>query len=245
MLKRIGILLCALASWASFAVAQGTNSSANPAATTRPASTRGDITGGVTESTTAQPLPTTELANKQGDRFIAGTFTDAFGRFTVHNISPGSYTVTARIIGYRTESRAAEVVAGQEAVELAFRMVPVPLELGRIEVSASAPTVVDVRTGDQHFQESQYHGAPTTTTSQILQQSMAGAVRAPTGEVHIRGQHAEYTYYVDGVPVQSGVSGSLNELFDPQVVNQIEFQTGGWDAEYGNKNAAIVNVTTR
>src|SRR2546425_1423367 len=60
-----------------------------------------------------------------------------------------------------------------------------------------------------------------------------------------RGQHAEYTYYVDGVPVPSGISGSLNELFDPQVVNQIDFQTGGWDAEYGNKNTAVVNITTR
>src|SRR5207248_568493 len=69
--------------------------------------------------------------------------------------------------------------------------------------------------------------------------------RAPTGEVHIRGQHAEYTYYVDGVPVPAGISGSLNELFDPEVVNQIDFQTGGWDAEYGNKNTAVVNVNTR
>src|SRR5262249_47184286 len=79
----------------------------------------------------------------------------------------------------------------------------------------------------------------------ILQQSIAGAVRAPTGEVHIRGQHAEYTYYVDGVPVPAGISGSLNELFDPAVVNRIEFQTGGWDAEYGNKNTAVINVETR
>jgi hypothetical protein len=45
--------------------------------------------------------------------------------------------------------------------------------------------------------------------------------------------------------VPAGISGSLNELFDPEVVNQITFQTGGWDAEYGNKNAAIVNVTTK
>ena len=29
------------------------------------------------------------------------------------------------------------------------------------------------------------------------------------------------------------------------MVNEITFQTGGWDAEYGNKNAAIVNVNTR
>ena len=104
---------------------------------------------------------------------------------------------------------------------------------------------MDTHTGDQLFQASEFHGAPTVTTSQILQQSIVGAARAPTGEVHVRGQHAEYTYYIDGVPVPSGISGSLNELFDPEVVNSIDFQTGGWDAEYGNKNAAIVNVTTK
>jgi hypothetical protein len=112
-------------------------------------------------------------------------------------------------------------------------------------VTASVPIAVDTRSGNQVFQQNEYHGAPTNTTSQILQLSIAGAARAPTGEVHIRGQHAEYTYFVDGVPVPSGISGSLNELFDPEIVNQINFQTGGWDAEYGNKNAAIVNVTTK
>jgi outer membrane receptor for ferrienterochelin and colicin len=50
---------------------------------------------------------------------------------------------------------------------------------------------------------------------------------------------------VDGIPVPPGISGSLNELFSPSIANQIEFQTGGWDAEFGNKNAAIVAVGTR
>src|SRR5438477_637779 len=109
----------------------------------------------------------------------------------------------------------------------------------------STGDLTGTRTGDETFKMEQYHGAPTNTTSQIVQQSIAGAARAPTGEVHIRGQHAEYTYYVDGVPVPSGISGSLNELFDPMVANGINFKTGGWDAEYGNKNTAIVNVLTR
>ena len=29
------------------------------------------------------------------------------------------------------------------------------------------------------------------------------------------------------------------------MVNTINFQTGGWDAEYGRRNAAIVNVQTK
>src|SRR5207248_5972223 len=128
---------------------------------------------------------------------------------------------------------------------LDFNLVPVAASLTAVTVTAAVPIAVDTRTGDQVFKQNDYHGAPTNTTSQILQQSIAGAARAPTGEVHIRGQHAEYTYYVDGVPVPSGISGSLNELFDPEVVNQIDFQTGGWDAEYGNKNTAVVNINTR
>ena len=32
----------------------------------------------------------------------------------------------------------------------------------------------------------------------------------------------------------------------PQSIGDInQFQTGGWDAEFGNKNAAVVNVQTR
>ncbi len=104
---------------------------------------------------------------------------------------------------------------------------------------------VDTRTGDQVFKQDEFQGSPTLTTSQIVQQAIAGAARAPTGEVHIRGQHAEYTYYIDGVPVPPGISGSLNELFDPTIADQINFQTGSWDAEYGGRNVAVINVTTR
>ena len=114
-----------------------------------------------------------------------------------------------------------------------------------MQVTTRPIVTLDSRTGDQIFKQNAFHSAPTTTTSQIIQLSIAGAARGPTGEVHIRGQHAEYTYYVDGVPVPPGISGSLNELFDPDIVDHINFQTGGWDAEYGGRIAAVVNVTTK
>ncbi len=130
-------------------------------------------------------------------------------------------------------------------MKLAFGLVPATTQLQAVEVSGQSPVAVDTRSGDQIFQQNDYHGAPTYTTTQIVQQSIAGAARAPTGEVHIRGQHDEYTYYIDGTPVPSGISGSLNELFDPSIVNRIDFQTGGWDAEYGGKNTAVINIQTR
>src|SRR6266853_2562538 len=205
----------------------------------------GDIAGSVTDSSTGRPLPGGDVRVLRGTEVIAVTTTDAFGRFTIHNLPAGDYTVDVRYLGFRAGHRDVTVAGAEGLTALDFPLAPVPIEIAAVEVTTAVPLAVDTRTGDQIFKQNDYHGAPTNTTSQILQQSIVGAARAPTGEVHIRGQHAEYTYYVDGVPVPAGISGSLNELFDPQVVNQIDFQTGGWDAEYGNKNAAVVNVTTR
>ena len=206
----------------------------------------GDVSGTITDSTSGQPLPSAEVSVNQNGSIVTNTQTDGFGRYTVHNLSAGSYVVSVRMIGFRPLTRAVTIAAnGGDVTNVDFKLVPAAVSLTAVTVTATVPIAVDTRTGDQVFQQNEYHGAPTNTTSQILQQSIAGAARAPTGEVHIRGQHAEYTYYIDGVPVPAAISGSLNELFDPQVVNQISFQTGGWDAEYGNKNAAVVNVTTR
>ncbi|HYK82844.1 MAG TPA: TonB-dependent receptor, partial [Gemmatimonadales bacterium] len=205
----------------------------------------GDVAGALSDSATGTPLPGGEVRLMRGGTIVATATTDAFGRYVIHNLEPGSYRVEVRFLGYGAATRAVTIAEDGGVVRADFRLVPVPFNLSAVEVTAAVPLAVDTRTGDQIFKQNDYHGAPTNTTSQILQQSIVGAARAPTGEVHIRGQHAEYTYYVDGVPVTSGISGSLNELFDPEVVNQIDFQTGAWDAEYGNKNTAIVNITTR
>src|SRR5437667_1405009 len=205
----------------------------------------GDVGGSVVDSTSGTPLSGGEVRLTRAGSTVAVATTDAFGRYVIHNLSAGGYTIEVRYLGYRAVTRDVTVGPGDETAAADFRLVPLPLNLSAVEVRAAVPLAVDTRTGNQVFKQNDYHGAPTNTTSQILQQSIAGSVRAPTGEVHIRGQHAEYTYYVDGVPVPAGISGSLNEQFDPEVVNQIDFQTGGWDAEYGNKNTAIVNVNTR
>jgi outer membrane receptor for ferrienterochelin and colicin len=204
-----------------------------------------DVAGTVTDSASGKPVAAAQVSVMQDTRVIVNTIADDFGRYRIHDLAAGTYTISARSIGFRAQSRTITVDGTPGATTVNFRLASVALSLAAIEVRAATPLAIDTRTGEQSFRQDDYHGAPTATTSQILQESIAGAARAPTGEVHIRGQHAEYTYYVDGVPVPSGISGSLNELFDPDVVNQITFQTGGWDAEYGNKNLAVVNVNTK
>ena len=204
-----------------------------------------DIEGVVTDSSNGNALEGAEVAVSNAGQIVAIAPTDKFGRFVIHNVAPGQYAVFARLLGFRPDTIRVSIGVSGAPVTVDFHLVPAPVTLSAVTVNASTPIAVDTRSGDQVFKQDDYHGAPTNTTSQILQQSIAGAARAPTGEVHIRGQHAEYTYYIDGITVPSGISGSLNELFDPSVANRIDFQTGGWDAEFGDKNAAIVNVQTK
>ncbi len=172
---------------------------------TTPPAADGDVGGSVADSATGTPLPGGEVRVLRGGNTIATTTTDAFGRYVIHNVPAGSYSVEVRYLGYRSEARNVAIGATDALARADFRLVPLPINLSAVEVSSAVPLAVDTRTGNQIFKQNDYHGAPTNTTSQILQQSIVGAARAPTGEVHIRGQHAEYTYYVDGVPVPAAV----------------------------------------
>jgi outer membrane cobalamin receptor len=205
----------------------------------------GDLTGVVRDSASGQGLAGSDVIVARDGRIVVRSQTDAAGRFRIHNLPDGDYDVEVRLVGFRPATSRVTIGGTEHDTELIVLLVPSIAHLQELEATAPVPVAVDTRTGNQVFKQDNYHGAPTQTTSQIVQQSIAGAARAPTGEVHIRGQHAEYTYYIDGVPVPAGISGSLNELFSPDVVNEISFQTGSWDAEYGNKNAAVVDVNTR
>jgi hypothetical protein len=106
-------------------------------------------------------------------------------------------------------------------------------------------TAIEPVSGNQVFEAQSYHAAPTARMSQLVQENVLGAVRAPTGEVHVRGQHGELTYFVDGAPIPLGVFGGLNEVVDPEVIERSTFLTGGFPAEYGGDIAAVMDIQTR
>jgi hypothetical protein len=212
-------------------------------ATATESTANADVFGTVSDSVTSTPIGSAQITVQQGERVVVSVLSDAFGRYRAHHIPAGRYLLRVRFLGFRPFEQV--ITIAERDLRVDARLLAAASELSAVAITAGAPIAVDTRTGDQSYDQSRSHASPTTTSSQLIQQSVAGAARAPTGEVHIRGQHAEYTYYVDGVPVPSGVSGSLNELFDPSIVNSINFKTGGWDAEFGNKNAAVIDVTTR
>jgi len=84
-----------------------------------------------------------------------------------------------------------------------------------------------------------------TTFSSLITSAVAGAAAAPNGDIHIRGSHGQYSYYLDGAPLPANVSGSFSDLINPKSIQTLRVFTGGFPAEYGGQLAAIFDVTAK
>jgi outer membrane cobalamin receptor len=67
---------------------------------------------------------------------------------------------------------------------------------------------------------------------------------AVNGDLHVRGEHANLQYRINGVLLPEGISGFGLEL-DPRFVENMEFITGSLPAQYGFRTAGVVNIRTK
>jgi len=193
----------------------------------------------VLDGTQNLPLQLVRVTLKRKGILVKGKVTDLTGRARFNDLTPGWYSLTVKYVGYEdyTDSIFLEKVNEVDTVRLK------ETEHEEIEVGAEQEldiTSVDVKSGNQIFEAEDNHSSPNSGMVKILQENILGAAKAPTGEVHIRGQHAEYAYYVDGIPIPPGVFGGFNEVVDDKVIARAEFLTGGLPAEYGGQTAAAV-----
>ena len=59
----------------------------------------GDVAGTVTDSTAGQPLHTAEVAASRAGQIVARAITDNFGRYRIHDLPNGDYTLTVSFPG--------------------------------------------------------------------------------------------------------------------------------------------------
>ena len=75
--------------------------------------------------------------------------------------------------------------------------------------------------------------------------SFPGFAQNANGAVHPRGSHNQMTFVIDGMPISDQLTGAFANAIDPSIVETVELFTGDIAAEYGNKTAAVVNISTR
>ena len=65
------------------------------------------------------------------------------------------------------------------------------------------------------------------------------------GRYHFQGAHSQQSYVVDGQPISDQIGITFSNSIDPGILQATEVIYGNVPAEYGEKMAAIINLTTK
>ena len=84
----------------------------------------------------------------------------------------------------------------------------------------------------------------TSGDTRSLTKGQKGVAEDSAGQQHIRGEHAEITYVVDGVPLPDTLAGRQGSVVVPATIDSLEMLTGGFAPEFGGQTAAILNIST-
>ena len=85
-------------------------------------------------------------------------------------------------------------------------------------------------------------GASTPLNQVILQ--APGVVQDSFGQLHVRGDHANLQYRINGVILPESISG-FGQSLDTRMIESVKLLDGALPAQYGERTAAVVDITTR
>ena len=90
--------------------------------------------------------------------------------------------------------------------------------------------------------EKQPGGTNLTLNKSLLQ--APGVVQDSYGVIHVRNEHANLQYRLNGVIVPESISG-FGTTFDPRIASSIQLITGTLPAQYGYRTAGVINFKTQ
>lgn len=201
--------------------------------------TTGKIAGKVSDITTNEPLP---FVNVIIEGTSLGAATDADGYYSILNVSPGTYTIKATYIGYQAVSYTGVKVSIDLTTKIDFQLSSADVTLKQdVIVLAERPIVQkDLTASTSMITSDQIASLPVTEFQEILQ-LQAGVVG---GNVR-GGRSGEVVYAIDGVPVTDVYDGSTVVDVSANAIQELQFVSGAFNAEYGRALSGYVNIATK
>jgi outer membrane receptor protein involved in Fe transport len=126
----------------------------------------------------------------------------------------------------------AQVVAGKnEKFDEARRTILAPVGANSYEINHQA-----IETLPQ--------GNNTTLDKVLLQAPGVSQDSAASGELHVRNEHANVQYRINGIMLPDGV-GAFGQILDTGIVGSLALLTGALPAQYGLRTSAVVDIQTK
>ncbi len=202
----------------------------------------GKIVGKVTDVETGDPLIGANILIS-GTNLGAATNVD--GEYIILNVPPNTYTLIARYIGYKEVTKTNITVSVNVTTETDFQMPNQTYELGIVEIVAPKPLINKNLTNSVNIVTSgDIENLPIRGVNAVVS-TQTGVVNQG-GTIYVRGGRQDaVAYYVDGVLVNNPVFGGAQTQPINNAIQEVQFQAGGYPAEYGGANAGIISTTTK
>ncbi|OYV45435.1 MAG: hypothetical protein B7X10_05750, partial [Burkholderiales bacterium 21-58-4] len=125
------------------------------------------------------------------------------------------------------------------------------VQLGSIKVRGErlnrARAIINVETGTSsyHFDTQTIAALPEGYNAplQDLILQAPGVAQDSFGQLHVRGDHADIQYRINGIIIPEFISG-FGDTLGTRFIKKIDFLTGALPAQYGYRTAGVVNITT-
>ena len=200
----------------------------------------GKIAGTVSDAETGNPLPGVNVVIVGTQQ---GATTNAQGQYSILNVTPGTYDVRASFVGFAPQTVEGVQVNANLTTEQDFALQEQTAQLEEVTVQATEPVVKrDVSANVANIDmEQDIEGAPVASVQEVI-----GLQAGIEDGLSIRGSGAdEAKMMVDGLSISNPRTNDPFTGISFTSVDQVQVQTGGFNAEYGNVRSGLVNVTTK
>ena len=167
------------------------------------------------------------------------TTTGPQGRFAFGSVPIGSYDLDIVASG---ASALLHIDVGTAGADVAIALTPIKT-IGRTSIT-NRPSVAGSGTDLTLNNQLLTHSPASGNLSSLLLQ-LPGAARGANGVVHINGDHGDINYLVDGVPIPQELNRTIGTEIDPNDISFVNLMQGAYPAQYGERFASVLDVTTR
>ncbi|MBI5476915.1 MAG: TonB-dependent receptor [Ignavibacteriales bacterium] len=204
-----------------------------------------------------------------------GAVTDFEGKYTIIGIPIGSYTVKASQVGYASVEVKDVKVGADETTPLNFKLTSSEVQLTGVVITADQQLVNSLTTSStQTVSEKAIQSIPAVKSVEDVLKLQAGFVKQGNNMFLRGGRANEVQYLVDGIPTNnivgnsgdlsttSEINKSMQDIYSgmaggvigggasglaisANAIQSISVQTSGFDADYGNAQSGIINITTK
>ena len=185
-----------------------------------------------------------QLRDQEGNLVKEGV-TNQAGEFTISVPGQGTYSVSAVQDTYRSEYVIVRV--GAEAPAPVSLTLALTKEIA-LEIVSPLPAI-QFKASSTTYQVSrkEVEALPKGNNNEVYEVllTVPSVVYGALKQTHIRQDHANQQYRIDGIPIPDTVSGAFADIVPPRAWERADIILGGMEAQYGNKTAMVLDITSK